>query len=274
LKQLYVFALSSYAHADKIQRDDAWNHYPYPSIGLFVFTDLGVSGDDLLPHADPAKTQIITTTYQNILSTLKSGGKFLDLECMFAQDTRKLVHDGVPPENVYGTDLHGEYFDFGYKLFRDEEIIPKDHFIAADILDENSSQLKALERKFSVLNATHVIHVFNLDDQKRLLKRFISLLKSEPGVIITGRLTGHLEVGYHVASNAKATTKGGDGKIWEHNVDSFKELWREVGDETGTHWDVKAWFWRFGIHTGGKDKPRFWHRKEEHGIVTFIVTRL
>lgn len=193
---------------------------------------------------------------------------------MFAQDTRKLVHDGVPPENVYGTDLHGEYFDFGYKLFRNENTIPRDHFIAADILDENAPGLKALEGNLSIINATHVIHVFSLDDQKLLLKRFINLLKPETGVMITGRLTGHLESGYHESSNTKATVKGGDGKFWEHNVDSFKELWREVGEETGTRWDVHAWLWRFGIHTGGDDKQRGWHRKDEHGIVTFIVTRL
>lgn len=64
---------------------------------------------------------------------------------MFAQDMRKLVHDGAPPFSVYGTDLRGEYFGFGYKLFRDEHIIPKEHFIAADILDENDLGLKALE---------------------------------------------------------------------------------------------------------------------------------
>jgi hypothetical protein len=45
-------------------------------------------------------------------------------------------------------------------------------------------------------------------------------------------------------------------------------------EETGTIWDVKAWLWRFGNQTGGDDKPKNWHRTKEHGIVTFIVTRL
>jgi hypothetical protein len=64
---------------------------------------------------------------------------------MFAQDTRKLVYDGAPPSSVDGTDLHGEYFDFGYKYFKDENVIPKNHFIAADILDENDPGLKPIQ---------------------------------------------------------------------------------------------------------------------------------
>jgi hypothetical protein len=193
---------------------------------------------------------------------------------MFAQDTRKLVHDGAPASSVYGTDLHGEYFDYGYKLFRDEKIIPKNQFIAADILDEDAPGLKDLQGKIDILNAVHLIHVFSIEDQKQLLKRFISLLKNKTGVIVTGRLTGNLNSGYHELANAKATVKGGEGKIWEHNVDSFKELWRDVANETGMRWDCKAWFWRFGIHTGGDDKPNNWHRKKEHGFISFIVTRL
>lgn len=193
---------------------------------------------------------------------------------MFAQDTRKLVYDGVPAENVYGTDLHGEYFAYGYKLFRDESVIPKGHFIAADILDKSNQGLQALERKVDVLNATYMHHVFSIEEQHDVLKRFISLLNDEPGVMVTGRVTGHLQAGYHELSNAKSTTKGGQAKIWEHDVESFEKLWKEVGKETGTQWDVKAWFWRFGNHTGGQDKPPNWHRKKEHGIVTFIVTRL
>jgi SAM-dependent methyltransferase len=232
-----------------------------------------MSGDDL-PKDDAAITHTISSAYQTILHKLKTGGKFLDIGCMFAQDTRKLVYDGVPAANVYGSDLHNEYFDFGYKLFRDEAIIPRDHFIAADILDSNSESLAQFEGKLDVINNTHLMHVFSIEDQALLLKRFIGLLRPEPGVMITGRVTGNLEGGYHELSNAKATVKGGKGQIWEHNVDTLRKLWREVGEETGTKWDVKAWFWRFGNHTGGEDKPANWHRKPEHGIVTFIVTRL
>jgi hypothetical protein len=122
------------------QRSDAWNHYPYPSIGLFICLDLGLSGDDL-PKDDPSNpsaTEAISSTYSSILQKLKNGGRFLDVGCMFAQDLRKLVYDGAPPSSVYGTDLRGDYFEYGYKLFRDEAMVPRDQFIAADILDSEA----------------------------------------------------------------------------------------------------------------------------------------
>ncbi|KAL2070448.1 hypothetical protein VTL71DRAFT_13474 [Oculimacula yallundae] len=251
-------------------RDDAWNHYPYPSIGLFVWLDLGLSGDDL-PKDSAEITSTIAAAYKTIIQKLQNGGKFLDVGCMFAQDTRKLVQDGAPASSVFGTDLHEEYFEYGYKLFRDEKIIPKDHFIAADILDEKDQGLKVLEGNLDVINATHLIHVFSLEDQRLLIRRFIKLLKQEKGVMVTGRMTGHLEAGYHAGANVKSTTKSG-GDIWEHSPDSFKQLWHEVGEETGTKWDVQCWFWRFGIHTGLGKKD--WYRKPEHGICTFIITKL
>ncbi|KAF4626641.1 hypothetical protein G7Y89_g11518 [Cudoniella acicularis] len=148
--------------------------------------------DDALPHSgSAATTQALKTYYDTILRILKAGGKFFDVGCMFSQDTRKLVYDSVPAENVYRTDLHAEYFEFGHKLFRDEKIPPRDHFIAADILDNSpGNTLGFLEGKISVLNAIHLIHVFSLFEQKSLLKRFITLLKPEMGVMVTGRMKG------------------------------------------------------------------------------------
>ena len=160
--------------------------------------DLGVSGDDLISHANPAVANIINTSYDTILQKLKSGGKFLDVGCMFAQDTRKLVYDGVPAENVYGTDLHNEYFQYGYELFKDKNIIPMDHFIAANILDETDPGLKPLEGKIDVLNNGQFLHVFPLEEQKIVLKRFIELLKPEKGVIFIGRCAGHEDTSNHV----------------------------------------------------------------------------
>lgn len=267
------------AHISSV-RDLAWHHHPYPSIGLFIFLDLGLSGDDLpasgpsYPAQDgPHAVATTKTAYQTILQKLQApGGKFLDVGCMFAQDTRKLVHDGAPPTSVYGTDLHGEYFEYGYALFRDEQVIPKDHFIAADILDADAPGLRHLQGTFDVVNATHVVHVFSIDDQLVLLQRLVSLLKDEKGTMVTGRLTGHDIAGYHQPANAKATVKAGKGEIWEHNTESFRELWKRVERETGTEWDVKCWMWKFGTHTAipGNEK---WFRSKENGIITFIATR-
>lgn len=89
--------------------------------------------------------------------------------------------------------------------------------------------------------------------------------------MVTGRMTGHLNAGYHKGANVKSTMKSG-GDIWEHNAESFEGLWREVSEEMGQRWSVRCWFWRFGIHSGlGREG---WYREREHGIVTFVATRL
>lgn len=171
------------------------------------------------------------------------------------------------------TDLlhsHEEYFEYGYALFKDQLTLPQDHFIAVDILDSSKTALDFLAGRLDVINATHVIHVFGYEDQIAFLKRLISLLKNEKGTMLTGRLTGHDRAGYHEASNAKATTKTG-GPIWEHNADSLKDLFKRVGDETGTKWNVDAWLWKFGTHTATGEEG--WFRSKEHGIVTFVATR-
>lgn len=142
-----------------------WSYHPYPTIGFFVFTGLGLCGDDL-PITTPSINQEIQTTYEKILTTLKNGGKFQGTGCIFAQDVRKLVHDGILSSSLYGTDLYGEYFDYGYELSGDEDIIPKSRFITANILDENAPGLKDLRGEIEVLNAVHLIHVFSTEDKK------------------------------------------------------------------------------------------------------------
>lgn len=194
---------------------------------------------------------------------------------MFAQDSRKLIHDGASPESIYCTDLRSGYFESGRNLFRDESLLADNHCIAADILDSSpSSPLKFLEGELDVLNATHLLHVFSIEDQLKVLVRFIGLLKGEKGVICTGRLTGHTISGYKDLKNSKSTTSSG-GDIWEHNEETFMALWKDAGRKTGSEWDVKCRLWKFGLHTGmGDDVPEGWHREKGHGMVTFVATRL
>ncbi len=66
---------------------------------------------------------------------------------------------------------------------------------------------------------------------------------------MTGKMAGYLNAGYHKGANVKSTTKSGDD-IWEHNAENFEGLWREASKEMGQKWSIRAWFWRFGIHSG------------------------
>lgn len=187
-------------HISKVW-DLAWNVHPYPGIGFLLFLDLGVSGDDLplsgpTSPSDPEAVAYTKSAYAKIVKKLQSGGKFLDIGCMFAQDVRKLVHDGAPVEYVYGTDLRKDYFEHGYELFKDEGIIPRDHFIEADILDTKSQGPNFLERKLDVINSIHVIHVFTYKGQILFIKWMIEILRNEKGTIVIGRMTGNDEAGY------------------------------------------------------------------------------
>lgn len=100
--------------------------------------------------------------------------------------------------------------------------------------------------------------------------------------MVTGRMSGHDEAGYHTPSNAKATTKTG-GAIWESTPESFRELWGEVERETDTKWVLGCWMWKFGTHSameaegeeGKLDRVgKAWFRSKESGICIFICERV
>jgi hypothetical protein len=63
---------------------------------------------------------------------------------------RRLVHDGAPVDLVYNPDLRNNYFKHGQDLFKDEAIIPQDHFIEANLTDTESPKLILWEGKLEV----------------------------------------------------------------------------------------------------------------------------
>ena len=72
-----------------IQREKAWQTFPYPCIGKFDFLTLSIS---------------IHPCYSRVLATLAAPdaqANLLDLGCCFGQDIRKLVHDGAPAINLF-----------------------------------------------------------------------------------------------------------------------------------------------------------------------------
>ena len=163
---------------------------------------------------------------------VKAGEKLLDLGCFCGQEMRKLILDGAPSENLYGTDLRPEFFDIGYELFLDREKC-KSTFIAANIF-EPSPELEALNGTISVVYAGAFFHLFDRPQQLQLAKRIAALVTAQPGSMVLGRQVGNVNPGlYEHATNE-------NGKMFRHNEQSWKELWEEAGNETGTKWDVWA----------------------------------
>jgi hypothetical protein len=64
-------------------------------------------------------------------------------------------------------------------------------------------------------------------------KRAVQLLKPVSGSLIVGRQGGKPEAGSfaHVMKEMTA--------FW-HNPESWAKMWKQVGDETGTDWEVQA----------------------------------
>ncbi|KAI4191846.1 MAG: hypothetical protein LQ346_004574 [Caloplaca aetnensis] len=209
-------------------REKAWEIFPYPCIGQWRFLDLSIS-------QHPA--------YPRILSRLKQPPSpeqppttLLDLGCCFAQDIRKLIHDGAPGHNLYGCDLNPEFLDLGYDLFLDCATCPA-HFFAADIFAPND-EMRPLEGKIDIIHAASFLHIFGWEDQVSICRQMIRLLRPQKGSLVIGRQVGNLAAG-EMGENA-ANKFLDKGHVWRHNDGSFRRMWAEVGEVTGTRWDVRV----------------------------------
>ncbi|KAI9701456.1 MAG: hypothetical protein M1836_001511 [Candelina mexicana] len=235
------------AHIHRV-RDQAWDVWPYPCIGMFFFLDLGLS---LLPP------------YAQVLNRLRTNNeKLLDLGCCFGQDVRKLVFDGAPAENVYGTELLGGYIDEGYALFCDKDKL-KSKFIVADIFDAKNDELNALNGKMDILYAGSFFHLWNWEDQVKVACRLVELMPARPGSLVLGRQAGSLKPG-EIPHRINKT-----GTMFQHDPQTFAKMWKEVGEKTGSEWNVVT---QFEVRDASAQGKGF--NSPDTRILTFAVYRL
>ena len=199
------------------QRDKAFQHYPYPCLGRWAFLELSMSGEP---------------QYSEVVQRVQDGQKFLDIGCCVGQDLRKLVYDGASTENCYGSDLEQSFLDIGYELFLDKST-SKITFISANILDADSN-LNNLNGRIDIVYAASFLHLFNWEQCMRTCRHIIGLLKAQPGSLFFGRQLGNVEPGELVSRFDPSKSR------YKHNGESFKRLWRDLGEETGTTWEVEA----------------------------------
>lgn len=173
--------------------------------------------------------------YPEILKRLiGSKQTLLDMGCCFAQDIRKLVFDGAPSENIYGAELRREFIDLGYDLFRDRDTL-KSTFVIGDIFDDSAeSWFHELEGILDIIYAASIFHLFDWKEQVRMAERVVGLLKPVKGSMVLGRQRGNLQP----AEYEHRTNKG--GTMFRHNEESWKKMWKQVGEKTGTTWDVNV----------------------------------
>ena len=196
--------------------------------------------------------------YPAILSRVQNAATVLDLGCSLGQDLRRLTADGAPSENMYASDLHSELWDIGFDLFRDRETM-KARFIQADIFDPDTP-LRELNGKIDIILTCQFLHLFSWKQQIEAVKKMIDM--SRPGTCLLGYQIGRLQ---------PVEVQTPWGLMFYHNVDSFKELWRQIARATGTKWVLDATM--VDLSQWGMQKQDYeWMSADSRGL-NFVVTR-
>ncbi|KAG6354191.1 hypothetical protein INS49_004795 [Diaporthe citri] len=184
--------------------------------------------------------------YPEILDRVKAGEGLIDFGTLFGQDLRRLAADGAPTENLYATDIEGLFGSLGYDLFRDSGR-SKATFIEADALDTSRTTSPLLSNpkllgKLSVIHSSHFLHLLPGEDTLTIIcDVFLPLLNLDgPGALIVGRNAGLKEARLvKTLVQPQGTRVSNPLESFSHNEETLGELWKEVGEGTGTKWDIQ-----------------------------------
>ena len=154
-----------------------------------------------------------STRYPEFVTRIQNGQKLLDVGCCFAQDLRKLVHDGARSEHLWGTDIMGDFIELKYELFLDKNTF-QSGFLIADALDPESS-LKQFDGQIDII---YFFHLFDWGQQMRVAERLIRILKLVPGFLILGKQAGLTK------TDTELMRFKGAGGLWRHNAESFTRM--------------------------------------------------
>lgn len=168
--------------------------------------------------------------YAEILSRVKKGGIFLDVGTGLGQELRRLAADGAPGRNMLAIDLSSDFWELGYLLFKDRGRLDA-NLIIANILatDDGNAEMTALKGKVDVIHTGSFFHLFDWSDQAEALKRLVGLTRV--GALLVGHQTGR--------EPAKSTLIRGEPRFY-HDQESWRKMWNEVGEATGTTWALEV----------------------------------
>ncbi|KAF4974465.1 hypothetical protein FZEAL_8636 [Fusarium zealandicum] len=198
-------------------RDKIWQVFPYPCVGELGFLDLNLAEREAYPQ---------------IIARLRASpeARHLDIGCCVGQDIRKLVHDGVPSDQIVGVELERGYTELGYELFNDRATL-KTRFVNADMLDTENKELKALNGTFDTIHIGLVLQLFNLEEQMQFLTNTIAKLKPSGGLI----------VGHTLAHQEGIEVPGAFNKPnMRHNWETWIGMWDEIESRVGREIKMKG----------------------------------
>jgi SAM-dependent methyltransferase len=176
----------------------------------------------------------------------RQGPYFLDLGCCVGQELRSLASEGIPSQNLYGSDIVPSYLSKSYILFNDAAKF-RGSLVSADIFSPTlfSDAFNGWESKFRVVHAGLFLHLFSYEKQVMVCRRVIKLLSEEPGSMFLGENAGCLGGGERaLRSGTKVEGSGGEKSYFLHDDVTFSTMWDMVTRDSKTEgkWKVDATF--------------------------------
>jgi hypothetical protein len=171
------------------------------------------------------------------------------------------VHDGASGENLWGLEIQADFIRLAYDFFRDEDRLGA-RFIAADLMDRSDPAVAALRGTFGIVHLGMILHIWDRPAQLEACRRVVELLRPQPGALVVGQCVGHLD---GVSSPGR-----GSNTIFKHNVKTFRDMWTELGQLTGTRREVRA---QLDEGLGIKEQSRKWDDPNTRRLA-FEVERL
>ena len=177
--------------------------------------------------------------------------------------------EGISGAQLTGFDLESKFIELGRDLFCDKDWC-KATFFAADLMEEpQSARLGELTGTFDVIQASQFLHIFDWDDMSEAVKRMVALSHAQSGSMIVGHNLGSRNPG----SFTMPPLYRGKTSHYRHNQQTMRQLFDQVGIETGTEWSLD--FGEIPSRAIEQNKNADWVKNDPNMcMVYFAATRL
>eukprot|EP00475_Leptophrys_vorax_P002988 TRINITY_DN11716_c0_g2_i1.p1 TRINITY_DN11716_c0_g2~~TRINITY_DN11716_c0_g2_i1.p1 ORF type:complete len:335 (-),score=112.37 TRINITY_DN11716_c0_g2_i1:49-1053(-) len=155
--------------------------------------------------------------------------KIAEIGCGFGQDVRKLIYDGVKPQNITAIDIHDGYWKLGKRLFMDEQVM--DNHVRklfgdlGKLPSEGGIDLEkeGLLESYDFVCALKVLHVLSEKQVEVMLANVLKMMRNKAKFF--GVAAGKRDI---PGAPGFLTPSGEEKRYW-HTGASLAALLRQVG---------------------------------------------